>query len=367
MMRFVGCLALLCFWVSPVLSQEMSDYYSAMIPVTSQSATERKRAASIGLKEVLIRVSGSQNVLLNERLFGAIESAIGYVDQFQYQEIEVDEQSTLVDFNQEIILQFSPTVIEKLLRDAQQRFWPINRPKTLVWLVEDNIDYGRQLLNQDNAPEMVDLLKSIGWERGLSLSFPFLDLDDNIALPAERAWRFDEQAIIEASKRYDADVILIGRYLTTSRGEIRSTWQYWHGQENRIYDYDSLLEQEEQKVLFARQVLYPLADFLAEKYSILPRSTAEIGVVMLLDGIDSFADYRQSLDYLDGLAAVESVKVTSIKMGSMLLVLNTDTALTRIQNTLELHKKLQDQNLGQTGWNVDPLGSFENPLRYRWM
>ena len=366
MLRILLAVCLLTSATHTVSAFELSEYYSAKVLVSSQSRQERQRAASEGLKDVLLRISGSQDVLLNERLFGALDAAISYVDQFQYRPIEAEEGID-GDFLEEITLSFSPRVIDKLLRDAKQRFWPVNRPKTLVWLVEDNIEYGRQLLNEQNDLNILPSLKDIAWERGVPLVFPFLDLDDNIALPAEKAWRFDEQAIREASERYDADVILIGRYLVTSRGAIRSTWQYMHGDTTRIYDYDAQSVENGQMENLARQVLYPLADYLAGKYSIQPRSASEYGLVMLLEGINSFGDYRQALDYLNGLAAIESVKLTSIKQGSMLLTLNTETGIERLQNTFELDKKMRSNSQEKaTAWHPYPLGSRDNPIQYFW-
>ena len=374
-MRILSFISLVLIFTSLIThtawAQGGVEFYSAKVPVLSQGVAERKRAASEGLKQVILRVSGSQQAVYSERLFDVIDSALNYVDQFQYMPLSDEElnDSRLSQYKEAIKLRFSPRVVEKILRDAEQRFWPINRPKTLVWLVEDNVDYGRQLVNQDNEPLITSALGKASEERGLPLMYPLLDLDDNIALPAEKAWALDEEAIRAASERYAADVILVGRYTRTSTGQVRSTWQYFHAGFSRVYDNESAMQTPQEEVLFGKQALYPLADFLAEKYSILPRADQGQGVVLEVSGISSFAAYRRTLSYLEGLAAVKDVHVSVVSPGVLLLNLNTDTDLIRLESTFELdHKlvKVVDAESEIPVWQRLPEGTLMNPLKYSW-
>ena len=351
------------------------DYYSAKVPVSSQSAIERQRAATVGLREVLLRVSGSQDIFLSGKLTVPLKEALRYIEQFKYE--ANDEAPTQPDseaaeqYKQVVQLVFSASVIEQILRDAELRFWPINnRPKTLVWLVEDSFEYGKQLLNQENDVEITHLLEQASWERGLPIYYPFLDLDDHIALPAEKAWSLDEAAIKEASSRYNADVILVGRYTRTSRGQILSSWQYFHFDDTRVYDNRAQSTKAQELTLFGRRALYPLADFLADKYSIVPRIEKSQGVLMTLNGINNYRAYREAMNYLEGLAAVKSVGVSEVRSDSVLLNLNTDMPVARLANTIELDKRLHESE-SQFGsdvpvWQRAEKGSHDNPLVYTW-
>ena len=124
-------------------------YYKAQVPVKSQAAKERKRAAQEGLKEVVLRLSGVQQAqaqqILVQRSGGQVPSsvidnaviqqrlkrAISYVEQFQYKVLD-DEALKQQGYSEWISLRFSPSVIEGLLVEAGLSLWPINRPTNIT-------------------------------------------------------------------------------------------------------------------------------------------------------------------------------------------------------------------------------------------
>ncbi|MEM9360885.1 MAG: DUF2066 domain-containing protein, partial [Pseudomonadota bacterium] len=55
----VGCFLILWLLASSARAELIRDMYSAQVPVDGRSASELNRAASVGLSEVLVRVSGT--------------------------------------------------------------------------------------------------------------------------------------------------------------------------------------------------------------------------------------------------------------------------------------------------------------------
>ena len=345
------------------------DLFSVEVPVKSQSAAERRRAASEGLRKVLLRISGSQEAVYSEQLFEKIEAAEKYVQQFQY--LKLDDAEQLEDeYKVKIRLEFSQIFVERLIREGGFRYWPVDRPKTLVWLVEDNIDSGKQLLNIDNESTITQSLFNAARERGVPLAFPVLDLEDNIALSAQKVWNLDEQSILAASERYDVDVILVGRFIRTFDGRVKATWLFYHNDESQIYDVTRGTESPEQLRTLGREAVYPLANFLANKYAIAPSTSDSAGAHLVLRGIDNYSSYRSVLNYLEKLAVINDVKLVEVEKDSLHIVLEVDVDVNRLESTFQLEKKMRptlNQNTQDIpAWQLGRKGSAENPLYYVW-
>ena len=377
--------AILVLLFSQAVIGQSSHFFKASIPVVSQSQSERAKAASLALQEVLVRVSGSKFVLENEALFSQIDNAIKVVDSFKYapitrpQALPVDglvidqlglDADELTHFSQVLEISFNANTIERILRNANVRYWPVNRPNTLVWLVKDDVFTGRELVNRDFEPKVTQILNWASKTYGVALSYPLLDLDDNIALSLDRAWAFDEQAILSASSRYNADSVLVGRLIYTSQGELRSSWQYFHRGETTFFDSSNLLNNGAEQRQFSEAVIAPIANFLANKYAIIPVETNETGLILEVAQISSYQGYRELLTYVDSLAAVEAVKVKRVAGDVIQLIVETDVSQERLNNAFALDKRLNpvvsDVQSELPVWQRAPQGSETNPLTFSW-
>lgn len=340
-------------------------YYEAMVPVKNQSAAERKKAAKAGLAQVVVRVSGDKHLNTSTQSL-SVDKAWSYVQRFSY---DVLEDVTLLEqgFKRNLQLNFDPTVIRNLLKDMNANFWPTSRPNTLVWLVEDTVN-NRKLVNAEDAEsDLFKGIKSAALNRGLPLIYPILDLEDQNNVTADDVWALNEAAIREASVRYQTDVIFVGRLSTTSSGQMRATWQFFHAGQSKFYDSQSANYME-----VGKMALNPLADFLAGRYAIsaFQPQQALPGIALWVSNVNSFADYRGLLDYLESQPAFTDVIVEEVSDNLLKLRMQAQVQVNRIENTLSLNNSLiaepvsLDSNLPQ--WQQPSLGSVAAPLRYRW-
>lgn len=345
---------------SAALRANPLNYYTASVPVSSQSTQARERAASLGLLEVLIRVSGSRDVNQNPAIRQALGRASGLMEQFHYAQ-QRDEHG---QSQEALVMTFSPSVIEQLLRDAEQPFWPINRPNTLVWLVEDHPEEGKILINDPEAP-MVRGLRSAAAERGLPLRWPLLDLEDRLQINAEQVWALEEEAVLAAARRYNVDTVLVGRYTRTSAGQWWATWEFFHRGTSRIYD----LRADDVKEVGLGAV-NPLADFLADRYSVGPGGADEPQLLVQVLSVESFRAYRGVLDYLAQLALVSNLQLQAVEGSEMVLTLEINGSIEQLNNALSLDRKILPEPSTQqptAPWLAVPLGTPENPLKLRWV
>ncbi len=346
-------------------AQPVDPYFSTLVPVRSQDIKERQYAAQKGMQKVLVRLSGTEEVLKNKEVQKAVGKALNYVEQFQYQ--EVDDQKLLdKGIEESILLRFSPRLIKETLTRTKQPYWPINRPSTLIWLVEDNLEEGKKLLNFSSEHPLVQQVIATAKLRGLPVQFPILDIQDQTNLTAEQVWLIDDKAIVAASQRYNAEIILVGRFSTTSRGEFWGTWQFFHDGHTQVYDNRTKGPEE-----LGRQGVLPIVDYLANRYSIIPQLLDTPGIVMRVGSVGSFKDYRRAMDYLENMAVVTSLAVTAVQNDTLQLYLETNAdvgrfmAAIKLDNKMKLlEKKLQDQ---LPVWQRAPVGSEESPLEYVWL
>lgn len=349
----LGCLLLMS---RPALAM---DFYRASAPVADQTAKERSRAAAQGLREVLVRISGSRDVVHASGVGQALSRASSYMDQFQYSR-KRDEWGGAQEY---LEMTFAPSVIEKLLRQAGVPFWPVNRPAALVWVVVDDPESGKQLVNDREDP-VIQAVVQAAESRGVPLTFPLLDLDDQLALSAEDVWAMDEDAVLNASERYDADTVLVGRYTQTSTGQWWSTWQFFHRGQGQMYDARVDTAEE-----VGRVAIDPLADHLAGLYAVVSGGEGRSEVLMQVDGVSDFAGYRGVLSYLNGLAVLGGAELLMVNDELLTVRAGLDGTLEQFRNVLSLDGKLQtsvDQVSSSAPWISVAEGTPANPLRLRW-
>lgn len=352
-------LVLLCFLLvsQPLIAL---DFYHARVPVADQTAKERSRAAAKGLREVLIRISGSRDVAQASGVGQALSDATSYMDQFQYAR-ERDEWGGVQEY---LEMTFAPSVIEQLLRRAQVPFWPVNRPSALVWLVVDDAESGKQLINDRQSP-VVQAVVQAAESRGVPLAFPLLDLEDQLALSAEDVWTMNEDAVLNASERYGTDTVLVGRYTQTSSGLWWSTWQFFHRGQGHMYDVRAEVPEE-----MAQQAIDPLADYLAGLYAVTSSAEGRAEVMMQIDGVRDFAGYRGALSYLQNLAVLSGTELLVVNGELLTVRAGLGGTLEQFRNALSLDGKLHTvatQVSPSAPWISVAEGTPANPLRLRWV
>lgn len=331
-------LYLLLVWVSLFVSVSVQantslTYYDASVPVRSQEIKERQYAAQKGLQEVLVRMSGSEQTLDNASVQQAVGQALRYVEAFEYR-IMQDEVWLERGYGEQVLLSFSPTVVKRILRDASQAFWPENRPKVLLWLVEDT-EEGKRMVGDNPEHPLVGAIEDVAVTVGLPLAVPLLDLRDQQALSAKEAWRLDENALTRAAERYRAEVVLAGRLFVNGRGEQIATWQFWHRDDTQTYD-----SRAQDLTRAGYDALDPLVTYLAERYAVMPSVGGERELLMQVSGVGDFKAYSQVMRYLSGIAMVRAVSLVAVEDQQLLLFLRTDADQRRLANTLSLDNKL---------------------------
>lgn len=345
---------------------EVEELYRASVTVVSRDDVgERKRAFSAAMREVLLKVSGTADVLQSNPVKRAVNNPEPYVESYVHRSLEATgddnlQEEDLAGSQTELIeleISFFESEIQALLENNNLPLWSANRPETLVWLVVQEELGGREVFsNNDLTDEMLVLIRDEAKKRGLPLFFPLMDLEDQQALGPNELWNLDEGVIMAASRRYRTESILVIRMYRSLSGEALGKSLYLF--RNRSLSYDSFEEPAED---FIDNSVSLAAEELSGYYAVLlSGGSGNTRVNMTIEGIDSAKDYAGLLNYVGSLTDVNSYQIVSVKQNILLLELATGGQLRQLVETIAL-----EQNLEATGGlNRDFNGVY---LYYRWV
>lgn len=323
MIRFLSILALLsclsiCFQANAV---EVRDLYLVKLPVAQQGRTVLWNASLKGFKEVLVRKSGSSEILSSPEVQRAYRKVTSYLQRFEYASQEDNSE-----FPYEIALYFEPRLIDNLIQEAKMPLWGSNRPLTIIWLaVEENFER-KIVLESEEEQSLYPRLKENAVRRGLPIIMPLMDLEDELAVSISDIWGRFPSTIKQASLRYPSDVVMYGRI-----NQVGETWQGKFGYINQDQEvaFDALGESQQEVIA---NMMDTLADRLCDKYCVVQEIGQKNELLINVTDISNFKQFKAAENYLADLSSVNKVEVIKVTKYDVLFKL---TLLGQINSTVE--------------------------------
>lgn len=331
--------------VTPATAEQVEGLFEVELEALNKSESELKRVAGNGLEQVLVKVTGQSKVRGLSRVDSAISDPMPFIQQYRYGRVEVDGEERLI-----LKLAYTEARVKKLALDAGLPLWSSNRPPVLVWLVTDE-GGERRFATRASHPELYKDLKQEAKRRGLILEWPLYDLQDELQLSPRDLWRLDVRLAEQATQRYDADSLLIGRLSALSDGRWLGDWLYRNSNSHRRVD----AEGREGQGLSA-DAIDMVADSLSEQYAI-SANEAESGRAFLhISGIVDLDDYAQTISYLENVAGVEHANVHWLENENMLVELVLNARLSKVRQYFVLDKRMQEDD--------SPIRGRDRPQEY---
>ena len=342
----------LCLLSFNAFAVNVSDLYRISVAVDDQSEESRSQGVQWAFQQLLIKVSGYQEVLENPVLVAASNNANRYMQGFSYHQDTVDDQVYLQAW-------FSKALLIPLMRRAQAPVWGENRPLLLNWLAVEastistdsevdtssQIEAGRLLISEQ-VPEWQARLGRAFSERGLPILWPMNDLEDQTALPLEQLWWLVSESIVEASVRYQTDAVLAGKLNQSAEG---------------IWQYEGLLVQGEQRLDILTEGDSPLTAltnvstqvgrFFADQFAIKSDPmNGRAGIRVLVKKVKDFSDYSKVLAYLQSISGVRLVEVAQVDGDNLELYLYLEGKWDKVQRIIRLDNKLSSLQEKEFEW-----------------
>lgn len=283
----------------PAPATTVSDLYTASTPVPDQSAVARAPAFSRDLVAVLVKVSGNPNAGQVAALQSAIDAANKLVVEYRYQSVPAGQGGGLA-----LRVRFDPKAVDAALERAGQAIWGRDRPTVAVWVLAPS-----GIVGEDATSAIAAAMRQAAEQRGLPLVVPLMDLTDR-----QRVSSFDIRtlflpALQSASKRYDAQAMLVGTIDYAGQGTVGS-WTLVFGQTTAPFAITAASPQAA-----AAQGVEQAATQLAQQLAYQPGSGAEGVVALVVDGIDSLGAEVQVQRIAAGVQGVSAVTLVKVAAG----------------------------------------------------
>jgi hypothetical protein len=211
-----------CVAMSPVHSARaapVSDLYAAEVPLREGSRSPLEDGFRDALAQVLVKVTGRREVARDESLLARFGDPAALVQQYR------------MDATTGLWARFDALAVKRILDATGESIWGADRPTTLVWLAIDPGGGRREILaagpelaegdglagmrgaeaESEVAQAVREVLMETGGARGLPLILPLVDSEDLGQVTVADVWGDFTGPVIEASRRYAADAVLIGK------------------------------------------------------------------------------------------------------------------------------------------------------------
>ncbi len=322
---------------------EVSDLYTAQ--VAWEPGTRRDGAYRAALRAVLVKATGARSSLgtadVSDLLSRASALVLGYRE----------------GPNDTLWVSFDGRALMAELDGLGLPIWEADRPLTLVWLAVDKGRGDREILSAsepsvdsvtarraDPTDFFRERLRKIASERGLPIAFPLMDAEDQqLVSVADVQGGFTDQ-ILQASQRYRATSILIGRASTRQADRIEWRWVFGTDQSQ----FRGSVETAGHRV----------ADRMAELFAI-SGGTNEESLSLLVSGVRTVADYGRLNQRLESLPQVRSHQLQTVANGELEYRLTVIGGIERFREALGRDNAIEPvEMLSAPGANLALAGSL---------
>lgn len=326
------CATMALGFSAPSRAVEVENLYTVEVPMDRSSRNPQNDAYEQALREVLVRITGSEAAAQSPELQGIFPTPSQYV--LQYGPGEDDS----------LIVTLDGPAIEALLRRAGQPVWGIDRPLTLLWLAVDRGTAGRNIVAADDtlsgpadsrtgneSSALRERVLAAAKRRGLPVLFPLLDTEDRERISFSDIWGGFSEPLRAASRRYGTSSVLVGRLRSTAA--MQGRWSYTTGGQQREWRGGP------------EEAINQLADALATQYAV--SGSAPIGSVLLtVSGIDSVTAYGSVQKLLADLAVIDAYRIDTVAGTDLRFQVQVRGGVERLRSALEFSGVLEPAGWG---------------------
>ncbi len=355
-------LLLLGFYV-PAQAVSVDGLYSVEVPVAGSAPQQLQAGYVEGLRRVLLRVSGSREVLQREETGALLERAESLLQSYQFLRAEQAGASN------RLRLTFGSVGVNQALSSINAPVWGANRPLTLAWIAVQTSS-GRQLVTAPDgsgaasqAERWYRAFQNAAASRGLPLVLPSQAAAGNRALLSE-IWGQFMGRIQAESEAIDHDLLASVR-ISFDRNTWRASWVL----EGRGLEESEAAVTASSPEQVAVLIVDRWADMLAARYAVAAGEAGESPQVdIVLDDVDSLEDYAAIKTALQGMTPVQNVGPVNVKANQAVLRVAFSGELRQLQEYMALDTRFvlvqeAQPDLGaQDTPSVPEVPATESPL-----
>ena len=357
-LKQVFLLALLfCGWHMPARAVIVEDLFTVELPVADQTTSLRLESFKQAFREVIIKVSGSDEPLQSPAFQRPMERSARYVKQFRYitrkrpedEEFDIGRLYLRIDFDQQLI--------EGLLREHNFPIWGRERPSSLL-VVSYDVNETIKLVSDDSTPQLVEALDRAAARYAVPVLFPLMDLQDIALVEISDVVSREFGDIQAMAARYAPDALVVGQIVGRSGEGWQGDWEVRFDEQVFRWRYQASSRQA-----VVEEVIAHLARVLALEYALEDHRRIEQSLLLSVSAMDGVEELIRVQKYLGSLNAVDSVRVATITQGVVTYRLQLRNDPEDLQRLIEFGDILEQENFPQ----VSTQGEDQMILNYSYI
>ena len=295
------------------MAQVVADLTVGQVAVADRSSAALNRVAPAALRQVLIKMSGNPSIVTLPAMQIDLAQANQFVQTFAYHQVEGNGQRQLM-----VSIRFDKTVLDKLLRQANQAVWRANRPLTLAWInLDQNDNNPNTILASDEQVPVVTALKTDADQLGLPLILPAMDIQDQGFINDNSNMPFDVTKLAAVSERYQVKSVLAGNISSVVDGSWQGQWMFvLDGQPHQWNTVGATPQQVMQ------QAMQDMDSIMSSVLAARDNTRLQTHVAMQVAGVSTLDDYALVMNELKQLNVVANIAVAQLDGATMVLKLN---------------------------------------------
>jgi len=280
---------------------EVKGLYTGKILVTDKSQKTRVKAHKWAIEQVLTKVTGSREILNNKTVQYEIRvKTANYIKSFTF---DTDSQNRVF-----LVDQFDQTKIDALVRKVGASIWGQRRPKAVLWLVlEEGIN--RTIVNEQEFPQIAEVINQSSENRGLPLTLPLMDEQDSETVYSSDVWAKFDGVVSKASQRYEAEYFVMARLRAVDNfkePEYQSGWllDFSIFKDRRFLTKGSF---NGDQFYVLKELVNSLGDYFASQYSVSNQQIKQQNIEFTISNLKSMLDLKLVEKHLTNLPPIKKV------------------------------------------------------------
>jgi hypothetical protein len=341
----------------PAAAVTVEDLFTVELAVADQTTSLRLESFSEAFKQVIVKVSGSDEALRSPAFKRPIAGSARYVKQFRYinrslsddEEIEAGRLYLRIDFNQQLI--------ESLLRENNFPIWGRERPSSLL-VISYDVNENIKLVADDTTPDLIEALDLAASIHAVPVLFPLMDLEDIALVRISDIVSRQYDNIDTMAMRYAPDALLVGQIIGRSGEGWQGDWEVRFAEQIFKWKFKASSKQT-----VIDQVIRHLAKILALEYALEDHRRVDQALLLSVSALNGIESLIVVQNYLQSLSVVDSVRVAMINKDVITYRLKLRNDPEDLQRLIDFGEILEQEDFPQ----VSTQGEAQIILNYSYI
>lgn len=361
---FALCFAVTLFVIPQTIPhaqavEEVENLGQVRLWAQARTAHQRHKVLAAALARVIVRISGQEASLGLPPAKQWLRRPDDYLVSYVYQQptrTELNDRSMrgLETEGFWLKLIFDHVALAQSMRDLGVPVWGASRPRVVVWWGVE-ADAQRYLVGRDNETSQTRAFLRGAIDRGIPLVLPKLDAEDQSRVGQSGVFGFAADPILQGSKRYAADAILVGRAKRMGAQRWQASWQLYANSESYWFEEDATSAEA-----LAESALGTVAEQLSALYAVTTTfgESGEVGLRIV--DVDDFSTYVKIQRYLERLNVVNKVHLSQVRGEQLQYQIYLDGEVMQLKKALSLDGKLVSTGNVPAAWTLPIEASDED-------